>query len=337
MDKISVIMPIYNTKPTHLKAAIESILTQSYTNFEFLILNDSPENKDIKNIVKSYNDPRVKYMENKKNLGIAQSYNHLLESANAPYIAMMNHDDIAQKTRLEKELTYLSDCPQTGLIGTAYKKFGEIKRIKTIYPPTHEDEIRALLLFKSPIHHPTIMFRRDIIVAHNIRYNEKYISLNDRQFYYEMSKKTKLANLNEVLYKYRFHKEMTSKIHKSAIKNEQRPFHELWFKDNNLTLSKEEMEIFNEYATNGRCKIKNFNTIKNIHAILEYLVKENETKHFAPQKEFANICAKYLEKRCLNAAFYGFLSTKELLNTTPLPVHPPLILNLANAALNWRN
>lgn len=337
MPKISVIMPTYHTKPEHLKKAVESILTQSYTDFEFLILNDSPENADIRHITKSYDDPRIKYMENKKNQGIAKSYNRLLASAAAPYVAVMNHDDIAEKKRLETELAYMEAHPKTGLIGTAYKKFGELKRLKTVTPPQTDEQIRALMLFKSPIHHPTILFRRDIAQKNNISYDERYISLNDRMFYYEMSKKTKLANLKEPLYRYRFHKEMTSKTHKPEIKSEQRLFHKHWFEDNNITLSPAEQEIFDNYATNGRCKIKKLTTIKNIHAILEYLVKENEKKHFAPESEFSRICAKYLEKRCLNAAVYGFIPTKELLSTTPLPVRPPLILNLANAALTWRS
>lgn len=337
MPEISVIMPIYNTSPTHLRAAIESILTQSCTNFEFIILNDSPQNQAIREIVKSYRDTRIKYMENKKNQGIAKSYNRLLESATAPYIAMMNHDDIAMSLRLEKQLAYLKTNPQTGLVGTGYKKFGEIKRIKTISPPLHDKQIRSLILFKSPLHHPTIMFRRDIITANNIRYNERYISLNDREFYYEMSKKTKLANLAEVLYKYRFHENMTSKIHKNRIKEEQQRFHAHWFEDNKIHLSPEKQEIFEAYTTNGRCKIKNITTIKNIHAILEYLVSENKTKHFAPQNEFATVCANYLEKRCLNAAFYGLIPTKEILSTTHLPVRPPWLLNLANLALNWKS
>lgn len=337
MPKISVIMPIYNTKPAHLQASIESILTQSHPDFEFLILNDSPHNPTLRPLVKSYKDERIHYLENIKTRGIAKSYNRLLESATAPYIALMNHDDIAEQQRLEKQYTYLTTHPQTGLLGTSYKKFGEINRLKTITPPQNDAEIRALMLFKSPIHHPTIMFRRDIPLQQNIRYNENYISLNDRLFYYEMSKKTKLENLADTLYKYRFHKEMTSKVEKNAIRKEQRHFHALWFKDNQINLSYEEQEIFDNYTANGRCKIKNIATLQKIHTLLEHLVQENTLKHFAPEKEFAATCAKYLEKRCLNAAFYGLIPTGNVLNTTALPVHPPLLLNLANFALNWRN
>ena len=88
-------MPVYNTKPTYLGKAIESILHQTLKDFKFLILNDSPENPYIKNIVKKYNDKRIIYYEHTSNLGIARSYNHLLSLADTKYIALMNHDDIS--------------------------------------------------------------------------------------------------------------------------------------------------------------------------------------------------------------------------------------------------
>lgn len=334
MPAVSVIMPIYNTRPTHLKAAIESILAQTYPNYEFIILNDSPENPTLKTIINTYQDPRIIYLENPANQGVAKSYNRLLESAASPLIALMNHDDIAAPDRLKHQTAYLSTHQSIGLLGTSYKKFGELKRLKTVTPPQTDGEIRALMLFKSPLHHPTIMFRRKIAKENHIRYNESYISLNDRQFYHDMSKVTKLANLSTPLYKYRFHKDMTSKQQRAAIRHEQHQFHQIWFNDHHITLPKKELDAFENYAANGRCQIRSKETLKNVLAVLEHLVKENHAKHFAPEKEFSKTCADYLAKRCLNAAFYGKISTKDILKTTDLPITPPFLLNLANYALS---
>lgn len=336
MPEITVIMPIYHTRPTHLKAAIESILCQQDADFSFHILNDSPENKSLKKIIQTYHDPRITYMENTHTQGIAKSYNRLLESAATPYIAMMNHDDIARPTRLKRQLAYMNTHPETVLCGTAYKKFGEINRFKTVTPPLEDTKIRAMMLFKSPIHHPTIMFRRHIAISNNIRYNENYISLNDRRFYYDMSKHGKLANLAEPLYKYRFHPDMTSKTHKSQISAEQKSFHAMWFADNNIRLSPMLQIAFDDYAASGRCRIKDPQTLIAIQKVLEILSAENKKRHFAPEPEFSNICGKYLVKRCLNAAVYGKIPSPEILTATPLPVHPPFLLSLANYALQWR-
>lgn len=77
--KISVLMPIYNTNKLYLKEAIESILNQTFVDFEFIILNDSPDNTELDDIVKSYKDKRIKYLKNEKNMGITLSRNKLID------------------------------------------------------------------------------------------------------------------------------------------------------------------------------------------------------------------------------------------------------------------
>lgn len=337
MPEITVIMPVYHTRPAHLKAAIESILSQQDADFAFHILNDSPENKSLYRIIKAYQNPRITYFENPHTLGIAQSYNKLLESAETPYVALMNHDDIALPSRLKRQAAYLNTHPETILCGTAYKKFGEINRFKTVTPPLADAQIRALMLFKSPVHHPTIMFRRAITDKYNIRYNENYISLNDRRFYYDMSKHGKLANLAEPLYKYRFHADMTSKKHKAQISAEQKSFHAMWFADNGVKLSPMQQIAFDDYAATGRCRIKEPQILKAVQQVLEKLSAANRERHFAPEPEFSDLCGKYLVKRCLNAALYGKIASPEILTATPLPVRKNLLLNLANYALQWRS
>ena len=102
--RVSVLTPIYNTNPAHLREMIESILNQTFTDFEFLILNDSPDNAKIEKIVKSYKDKRIKYFKNETNMGITPSRNKLLKMARGEYIAVFDHDDISVPTRLEREV-----------------------------------------------------------------------------------------------------------------------------------------------------------------------------------------------------------------------------------------
>ena len=123
--KISVVMPIFNTEPKYLKVAIESILRQTFSFFEFIILNDSPDNKELKDIVLGYQDERIRYFENTETIGIARSYNRLIDLANTEIIAIMNHDDCSLSNRLEVQYEYLLNHPEVGIVGSAYKKFGE--------------------------------------------------------------------------------------------------------------------------------------------------------------------------------------------------------------------
>lgn len=336
LPQISVLMPIHNTAPKHLRVAIESILKQTFTNFEFIILNDSPQNQEIKLIVKSYNDSRIRYEENPQTLGIACSYNRLIELAKCDFIAIMNHDDCSLPKRLEIQYQYLQKHPKVGIVGSGYKKFGEINRFKKVSPPTRDADIRSMLLFKSSIHHPTIMMRKSLLDEKNIRYNENYVSLNDRQLYYDLSKHCKLANISTILYKYRFHKNMTSKMKKDMIFAEQCEFHNYWFNDNNIKLSPTEKSVFDYFASSGRSRIKDIHTLNAIKDVLEKISQQSVDSPNIPHPEFSNICARYLLKRTLNAAVYGRINSDKILQNTSLPIKADFRIKLLNLALKWR-
>ncbi len=328
-------MPVYNTKEVYLRAAIESVLAQNFQDYEFLILNDSPENKDLQRVIASYTDERIKYTENTANLGIPQSYNRLVDMSSGKYIAVMNHDDIMKPNRLSIQYNYLEKHPDVGIVGCGYKKFGEINRFKAIRNPVSHDEICAYLLFKSSIHHPTMMMRRSIITEHKIKYNENFISLNDRQLCYDFSKYSKLANLSDVLYKYRFHSDMTSKKQKVIIRRERAMFHKLWFAHNNIDLSQEEIDIFDNYTTYGRQKFNDFKTLKIAVNTLEKLAQINKQRQFLEPAVFTALCAKYATKRCLNALLNGRINIKKVIQETSLPVNKH-ILFCCNSLLGWR-
>ena len=334
--QISVIMPIYRTKVEYLRLAIESVLTQSFRDFEFIILNDSPDDKRLREIVYSFGDKRVRYYENEGNVGIARSYNKLLDLAEGKYIALMNHDDEMKNERLAKQFSFLEQNQDVGLVGTAYKKFGEVNRFKNIICPIGHDEILAYFLFKSPVHHPTIMMRNSIIKEHKISYDDKFISLNDRLLCWEFSKYSKISNLDEVLYKYRFHKDMTSKKMKKDIRKERALFHKLWFEYNKVELNPEEVEVFDNYITFGRAKIRDKEIIKIVVRVLEKLVDINDNKNFLNKDVFEKVCASYARKRCLNAIFCGFVNVGDLIKNTNLPLKKKKQILLFNTVFGWR-
>ena len=335
MTEISVIMPVFNTKISYLREAIESVLSQSFTDFEFLILNDSPENRELRATILQYNDKRIKYFENGENIGIPKSYNKLLSLANSKYVALMNHDDIMKPSRLAKQFRYLEEHPEIGMLGTAYKKFGELNRFRSIINPCCHEEICAYLLFRSSMHHPTIMLRREIAEKYKIKYNENFISLNDRELCYEFSKYSKLANLPEVLYKYRFHGGMVSKIYKDVIRHEREMFHKLWFAYNNIDLPQDELDVFDNYTTYGRNKICDIKTLQSVIKTLEKLSDINKKRQILDVEIFDKICGIYANKRCANALVNGHINISEIIKGTKLPLNKPFLLFL-NAILGWK-
>lgn len=105
--KISVIMSAYNESFDELSRSIDSIINQTYKNIEFIIVSDNPENKEIKKAVQVANDQRIKYLENKENVGLVQSLNRAISEATGSIITRMDADDISKKTRLKDELQYM--------------------------------------------------------------------------------------------------------------------------------------------------------------------------------------------------------------------------------------
>ena len=330
MPKISVIMPIYNTNPKHLKRAIQSILSQTFTDFEFLILNDSPKNLELDKIVASFRDDRIKYIKPEHNLGVAEAHNRLLKMATGKYIAIMDHDDISLSKRFEKQYIYMESHEEVGICGTAYRRFGKLLKIKTIRHPKDNKMIQASLLFNCPIHHPSSMIRRSILTRFNIAYDKQFISLNDRKLYLDISKHAELHNLPNVLYKYRMHPLMTSKVRRQEIMNEQLQYRDSLLKKYGISLTAEEHDILNAYILNGRCRVNSIDILNKIDRILQKLVEENHIHHFADEDALKKVCACYLIKRCKNAALKGFISSKEILEKTRFPVQIPYWLKLFN-------
>ena len=199
MPKVSVLMPIYKTKAAYLRVAIESILNQTYEDFEFLILDDCPDDTR-ENIVKEYQDSRIKYYKNEQNLGITGSRNKLLDMAKGEYLAVMDHDDVSLPKRFEKEVAILDAYHEIGVVGTGIHK---IVAYKDIFQPEHDADIKSGLMMKCVVTHPSAMIRKSVLSANNIRYESQYSPAEDYKLWCRLIDKTNFYNIPEVLLNYR--------------------------------------------------------------------------------------------------------------------------------------
>lgn len=199
MPKVSVLMPVYKTQEEHLRAAIESILNQSFTDFEFLILDDCPTDTR-ETIVKSYNDPRIKYLINETNLGISKARNKLIDLAQGEYLAVFDHDDISLKDRLKKEVEFLDSHPDCGVVSAIGKYVGSNKLVK--YPELNHD-IKLGLMKYCAILHSASMLRKSVLTENNIRYEEEFSPAEDYALWCRLIQYTNFYNIQEVLFEYR--------------------------------------------------------------------------------------------------------------------------------------
>ena len=117
MPKISVIMSIYNTRREYIIRAVDSILKQTFDDFEFIIVNDGSEDF-VRETIQTFSDKRIKYLENGKNIGLVRSLNRALELSSGEYIARMDSDDISLPQRFERQVEYMDKNPHVGVLGT---------------------------------------------------------------------------------------------------------------------------------------------------------------------------------------------------------------------------
>ena len=195
-------MPAYNSEK-YIGEAIESILNQTFTDFELLVLNDSPDNIELENIVKEYaaKDERVKYMKNPRNLGVTESRNKLLEHAAGEYIACMDSDDISLPTRFEKEVRYMDEHPECGVLGAWFERFGNAHGVVR-----HPTRIKILnILADQHVGHPTVFMRKSVLDTYGFRYDNNYKWCEDFELWSRMVFVTEIHNLPVILFKYRWH------------------------------------------------------------------------------------------------------------------------------------
>lgn len=197
-SRVTVLMPVYNAALT-LREAIDSVLSQTFRDFEFLIINDGSTD-DSAAIVQSYSDPRINFVQNERNLRLTATLNRGLELARGEYVARMDADDLSLPERLAKQTAFLDANSFVGIVGTWAWAFGEA-RFKILHPPEPE-RIRAKLLFDSALVHPAVLMRRTAINAHGLRY-KALGHFEDYELWQRAARLFALANIPEYLFRYR--------------------------------------------------------------------------------------------------------------------------------------
>lgn len=205
---ISVIMPAYNAE-LYIKEAIESILAQTFTDFEFLIYNDGSTDKTHE-IISAFNDKRIIYKKMDVNAGYLRFLNEGLVIAKGKYIARMDADDIAMPNRFEEQFKYLEEHPDVGICGSWYQFFGKLNHIHK--SSVTFEEVQYSLFFGSALTHPSVMMRNDLLKKYNLKYNPEYYYAEDHYFFAEAASHFRVVSIPKVLLRYRIHSEQIGSV-----------------------------------------------------------------------------------------------------------------------------
>lgn len=240
MKKISFIMSAYNAE-NFIKEAIDSILSQTFTDFEFIIINDASTDS-TESIIKSYGDSRIKLRNNQQNEGLAKSLNAGLDIANGKYIARMDADDVSLPERFQKQFDFMEQNPDVDLCGTFYETFGD--KIFVVRTPENDTDIKDTLFFYNCIAHPSVMIRKDSFEKYGIKYDEDLRSAQDYELWCREADRLKYANIPEILLKYRIHDNQTGFAKKKEQDATAGNIRSKNLKKTGIELSDEELSIY---------------------------------------------------------------------------------------------
>lgn len=203
MPLVSVIMSTYN-RGLMLKEAIDSVLNQSFNDFEFIIIDDASSD-NTEEIIKGYSDNRIRYFKNKANCGCTFNYHNANNLAKGKYITHIDDDDIFLQDKLQKQVDFLEENNSVDMVGTFIETFGDGARPSWVFY-SESDLIDFCMNFYNPICHSSIMFRKSFIDMHAINYDISKKCAQDYDFYKQfLLKYGNIYNIPEVLVQYRMH------------------------------------------------------------------------------------------------------------------------------------
>lgn len=292
--KISVLMPVYNGEK-YLREAIESITSQVFKDFEFLIIDDGSTDKS-KDVIKQYKDKRIVFIENKINLGLVATLNKGLMIAKGQYIARMDQDDISLPERFKDQVAFMDKHPDVGVCGTWIKFFGDAENI--IEYPTNNDTIKSHLFFYNALAHPTVIIRSNFFKKYNLKYKKN--AAEDYDLWQRCSFLFRIHNIPKVLLMYRISSKSYTQTYKSKMGETLNEIYSQKLLE--LKMRHVDDDILEIHKKIGN-KIPLENETDVLKAIrhLSILRKNNKKFKVYPEKEFKKIIDKLVLTTCLGA------------------------------------
>ncbi|MCV9387245.1 glycosyltransferase family 2 protein [Reichenbachiella ulvae] len=213
--RITILMAVYNAAKT-ISDCIESILNQTYQDFQVLIVNDCSTDNTVE-IIERFGSNKIEVLHFDEK-GFIKALNTGLDKCRTEYICRMDADDIMFKTKLEEQICYMDSHPEIAASGTYIEVFGKYSKIWKRFSP-NDEQCRRNIFWFSTIQNPSSIIRNSVIKEHNIRYKREYAFIDgdkdyalaeDYKFWYDLSRVGKLSNLPKVLLKYRIHPSQAS-------------------------------------------------------------------------------------------------------------------------------
>jgi glycosyltransferase involved in cell wall biosynthesis len=292
---VSVVMSVYNSE-NYLREAIDSVLNQSFSDFEFIIINDGSIDNSP-SIINSYSDKRIVLIENDENKGLIYSLNKGIEIAKGKFIARMDADDICLPKRLELQVAEFNANPNAIIVGSDYYLLNGDKETY-IKNRNDSDYQKAVLLFTPCFCHPTVMMK-NIFSDKNICYDKDYVHAEDYKLWTDLYAFGEFLNVDKPLLKYRHHSFQISNQKNEAQLIISKRIRENYLHDLKFKLSEKQFEVLNTIGDNTF--ITSIDLLNNIEDCLLHLELQNTTHHKFNKQSFNDFLHKFWLDSCGNS------------------------------------
>lgn len=277
-DLISIIMSTSNTKKEYLEIAINSILKQTYKNFEFLIINDG--GNDIEYLQK-LKDKRIKIIKHEKRLGLAKGLNEAIKIAKGKYIARMDSDDYSFPKRIEKQYKFMKKHKNIDITSGFAKEFDDSSDFLFNVWKSERD-LQSQLFFTNILIHPSVMIRKEFLIENNLKYSEEFMYSQDFELWTRINKNGKIAIIPQILVLYRIHKNQVS----LEKKDKQKELYEIVLKRNLKELEMDESNIEYIEILNGYKKEKD---LPELYKFINKSIEQNDKIKIYNNKSFKKV------------------------------------------------
>ncbi|MDT8387664.1 MAG: glycosyltransferase family 2 protein [Thiogranum sp.] len=285
-------MPVHDGEE-YIREAINSVLGQTFPDFELLIINDGSSDRSVE-IIESFADQRIRLLHNTRNEGIEESLNRGIQAAQGVYLVRMDYDDICVSTRLENLVDFMNGHPEIGICGSFIKTIGA--SVRTWSFPCEDREIRCRLLFESCIPHPSAIIRMSEIARHQLRYDTRHLRAEDYDFWVRCSEHMQLANYPEVLLHYRIHEKQIGSLHLEAQQEAADRVRERLLKSLGVSVTPESLSLHRAIST-WRLG-NNPELLRRVDDWLRTLLSANCRTGIFPEPEFSRELASRLYRAC---------------------------------------
>ncbi|MFB2892351.1 glycosyltransferase family 2 protein [Aerosakkonemataceae cyanobacterium BLCC-F50] len=316
--RASAIMAVYNSGE-YLKETIDSVLNQTFTDFEFIIIDDGSRDRSVE-IIKSYQDPRIKLLLNEENRGTGYSRNRGIEASRGEYIITIDSDDINLPQRFAKQIAYMDSHPEVGICGSWIETIGEAagELWRCAVKP---DIVHCRTLFEAVLCHPSTIIRRKYLDEYSLRYAVELRRAQDWDLYCRGARHFQITNIPEVLVYYRWRKygknlsdeELISKTYYYFYEIDKRNFQVL-----NLQPTEQEMLVHRRLGNLELKKDQDF--VLEANKWLNKLFAANQIAKIYPQSTFLQVLAGYWWEVCSYASDSPLQAVSQFFNSPYLDI-----------------